>query len=92
MQAIQADTAGAAEVITGITRVIEEPDLVGFAYGTLPGHPEVGEEAFLVRRVGRETAFELRALSKPAFPYSLAAPVGLLLQSRFSDRYMRSLL
>lgn len=75
-----------------VTRVIREPDRVGFAYGTLPGHPEVGEEAFLVRRIGTETVFELRALSRPAFPYSLAAPVGLLLQQRFSDRYLRALL
>lgn len=74
-----------------VTRVLREPDRVGFAYGTLPGHPEVGEEAFLVRRVGTETVFELRALSRPAFPYSLAAPVGLLLQARFGDRYLRAL-
>ena len=75
-----------------VTRLIQEADRIGFAYGTLPGHPEVGEEAFLVRRVGNETVFELRALSRPAFPYSLAAPVGLLLQQRFSDRYMAALL
>jgi uncharacterized protein (UPF0548 family) len=74
-----------------VTRVIREPDRVGFAYGTLPGHPEVGEEAFLVRLLGAETVFELRALSRPAFPYSLAAPIGLLLQQRFSDRYMQAL-
>ena len=75
-----------------VTRVLREPDLVGFAYGTLPGHPEVGEEAFLVRRIGAETVFELRALSRPAFPYSLAAPVGALLQQRFTERYLRALL
>ena len=75
-----------------VTRVLEEPDLVGFAYGTLPGHPEVGEEAFLVRRIGNETVFELRALSHPAFPYSLVAPVGALLQQRFTERYLRALL
>lgn len=74
-----------------VTRVIREPDRVGFAYGTLRGHPEVGEEAFLVRRIGTETVFELRALSRPAFPYSLAAPVGLLLQQRFTDRYLAAL-
>jgi uncharacterized protein (UPF0548 family) len=51
----------------------------------------VGEEAFLVRRIGTETVFELRALSHAAFPYSLAAPFGLLLQQRFSDRYLRAL-
>jgi uncharacterized protein (UPF0548 family) len=74
-----------------VTRVIHEADRVGFAYGTLPGHPEVGEEAFLVRLVGSETVFELRALSRPAFPSSLAAPLVLLLQQRFSDRYLRAL-
>jgi uncharacterized protein (UPF0548 family) len=75
-----------------VTRVLHEADIAGFAYGTLPGHPEVGEEAFLVRRVGDETVFELRALSRPAFPYSLAAPVGALLQQRFTERYLRALL
>lgn len=74
-----------------VTRVVRERDVIGFAYGTLKGHPEVGEEAFLVRRVGTETVFELRALSRPAFPYSLAAPVGLVLQERFSGRYLRAL-
>ena len=75
-----------------VTTVVQEPDRVGFAYGTLPGHPEVGEEAFLVRRTDAETVFELRALSRPAFPYSLAAPVGLLLQQRFTERYLEALL
>lgn len=74
-----------------VTRVLRGPEVMGFAYGTLPGHPEVGEEAFLVRRVGRETVFELRALSRPAFPYSLAAPVGLALQAMFTERYLLAL-
>ena len=30
--------------------VINEPDRRGFAYGTLPGHPERGEEAFIVSK------------------------------------------
>lgn len=75
-----------------VTAIVREPDRVGFAYGTLPGHPEVGEEAFLVRRDGTETVFELRALSRPAFPYSLAAPVGALLQRRVTERYLSALL
>src|SRR5690606_36045500 len=29
---------------------VREPDRIGFAYGTLPGHPARGEEAFLVER------------------------------------------
>ena len=28
----------------------QESDECGFAYGTLPGHPEAGEEAFVLRR------------------------------------------
>ena len=33
-----------------VVYVIDGPDRRGFAYGTLPGHPESGEEAFLVER------------------------------------------
>jgi uncharacterized protein (UPF0548 family) len=33
-----------------IVYVIDEPDRRGFAYGTLPGHPERGEEAFIISR------------------------------------------
>jgi uncharacterized protein (UPF0548 family) len=32
-----------------VVYVVEEPDRHGFAYGTLPGHAESGEELFLVR-------------------------------------------
>ena len=31
-----------------IVRVIDETNCYGFAYGTLPGHPERGEEAFII--------------------------------------------
>lgn len=31
-----------------VVAVVDEPDRWGFAYGTLPGHPELGEEAFVV--------------------------------------------
>ena len=30
--------------------VVDEPDRYGFGYGTLPGHPASGEEAFVVVR------------------------------------------
>jgi len=33
-----------------IVYVIDQPDRYGFAYGTLPHHPETGEEAFVVER------------------------------------------
>src|SRR6516164_10918085 len=33
-----------------VVYVVDEPDIRGFAYGTLPGHPESGEARFVVRR------------------------------------------
>ncbi|HEV8560641.1 MAG TPA: DUF1990 family protein [Actinophytocola sp.] len=33
-----------------VVHVVEEEHRRGFAYGTLPGHPECGEEAFLLER------------------------------------------
>jgi uncharacterized protein (UPF0548 family) len=30
--------------------VVDQADQFGFAYGTLPGHPETGEVAFMVAR------------------------------------------
>ena len=32
-----------------VVYVVDEPHVRGFAYGTLPGHPESGEERFVVR-------------------------------------------
>jgi len=74
-----------------VVRVVRSPDAVGFAYGTLPGHPEIGEESFVVVRDGDRTRFELRALSRPAMPYALLPPVGRAFQRRFTARYLRAL-
>ncbi|SCL22354.1 Uncharacterized protein, UPF0548 family [Micromonospora rhizosphaerae] len=42
------------------------PDRAGFGYGTLPGHPERGEEAFLVTRDDSGAVwFEVLAFSRP---------------------------
>jgi uncharacterized protein (UPF0548 family) len=75
-----------------VTAVLQERDRVGFAYGTLPGHPERGEESFVVARRGEQAVLEVRALSRPAFPYSLAAPVNRRFQRRYTARYLRALL
>jgi uncharacterized protein (UPF0548 family) len=65
----------------------------GFAYGTLPGHPESGEEAFLVECHDDDTvSFEITAFSKPSMITArLAGPAGRLIQSQFTSRYLRSL-
>lgn len=73
--------------------VIDEPDRFGFAYGTLPGHPERGEEAFIVRRGGAgAVVFEITAFSRPAELLSrLGSPVARRIQTRVTGRYLTAL-
>lgn len=50
-----------------VVDVIDEPDSQGFSYGSLPGHPESGEESFLLQRTpGGVTTFTVSAFSRPA--------------------------
>jgi uncharacterized protein (UPF0548 family) len=74
--------------------VVDEPDRRGFAYGTLPGHPETGEERFAVERdpaTGEVTA-TVTAFSNPAlWRTKLAGPVGRLLQRAMTQRYLKAL-
>ena len=50
----------------------------GFAYGTLPGHPENGEEAFVVSMSPDQVVrFEIQAFSRPGGPLvRLVGPIG----------------
>ena len=53
----------------------EEEDRWGFAYGTLPGHFEQGEEAFVVSRsTDGRVHFEVTAFSRPGETQRLSAP------------------
>jgi hypothetical protein len=53
-----------------VVYVIDEPRRRGFAYGTLPGHPESGEEAFVLEQRDDGTiASNIIAFSRPAFNY-----------------------
>lgn len=76
-----------------IVRVVDEASIRGFAYGTLPGHPEQGEESFMVRRdeTGAVT-LEIVAFSRPGRWWSrLGAPVAGGVQRRVTDRYLNAL-
>lgn len=76
-----------------VVAVVDEPTRVGFAYGTLPGHPERGEEAFLAEfdAASGEVWFTVRAFSRPGTWWSrLGAPVARLVQKQVTDRYMRA--
>jgi uncharacterized protein (UPF0548 family) len=47
--------------------VVDTGERTGFGYGTLPGHPESGEESFVVTREADGTVwFTVRAFSRPA--------------------------
>ena len=60
----------------------------GYAYGTLPGHPESGEESFVVSRDGADVVFEMVAFSRLATRAArLGGPVSRVLQSIALTRY-----
>ncbi|MFC0674984.1 DUF1990 family protein [Brachybacterium hainanense] len=65
----------------------------GFAYGTLPGHPERGEEVFLLEHEPDGSVWlRIRAFSRPAsWIFRLGYPAVLLMQRIYTDRYLRSL-
>ncbi|MFD7901902.1 DUF1990 family protein [Kitasatospora sp. NPDC059722] len=69
---------------------VDEPDRIGFAYGTLPGHPECGEESFLVSMdADGEVWFEVAAFSRLAAWYArLGRPVAALCQYLAIERYL----
>ncbi len=70
-----------------------EGDERGFAYGTLPGHPESGEECFLVRLTpAGEVVYEIRVFFRLASRLArLSGPVSLLLQRLATDRYVAAI-
>ena len=70
-----------------------EGDEQGFAYGTLPGHPESGEEAFTVCIApDGEVGVRLRVFSRLASPAArLAGPASLLLQRASTARYVSAI-
>ncbi|MEV1010361.1 DUF1990 domain-containing protein [Streptomyces sp. NPDC049881] len=72
---------------------VREEDRVGFAYGTLPGHPERGEESFIVERhSGGEVSLTVTAVSSPAAWYLRGAgPLGRAAQRVIAHSYGRAL-
>ena len=72
-----------------VVEVLDGPDRVGFAYGTLPGHPERGEELFVVERRGDQAVLRIRAFSAPGTALSRAlGPLGRVAQTVMTRRYL----
>ncbi len=72
--------------------VVDEPDRRGFSYGTLPGHPECGEEEFLLERAADGSLrLTVTASSRPATVLARAGgPVTGLVQRVMTRRYLRA--
>lgn len=89
---LQAGPAFAAlSIPCRVVYTVEQADCRGFAYGTLPGHPEQGEEAFLVSIADDDVRFRIRAFSRPVW---LVARWGgrltRLVQEYATDRYVKA--
>jgi uncharacterized protein (UPF0548 family) len=72
---------------------VDEPRRRGFAYGTLAGHPESGEEAFMIEHHADDmVSFRITAFSRPATRLAkIAGPLGAVAQRQITARYLRSL-
>jgi uncharacterized protein (UPF0548 family) len=73
--------------------VVDEPRRRGFAYGTLPGHPEDGEESWIVEHRDDDSVWiTIRAFSRPANRWWwLVNPVLRVVQEYYTRRYLRAL-
>ncbi len=78
---------------TRVLAVVDEPDRRGFVYGTLPGHPERGEEAFLVTIDDDGTVrASVQGFSRPSSGFwTLTAPALRAVQAIYTRRYVSAL-
>ncbi len=76
-----------------IVAVESGENVAGFTYGTLPGHPEMGEERFELRLTSDESVqLSINAFSRPATLMArLGRPVAGVLQDAITRRYGRAL-
>lgn len=70
--------------------VLDDDRRYGYGYGTLPGHPESGEEAFVVTWDDEDRVWlDIRAFSRPARWYTrLGGPMAHLAQDLATARYV----
>ncbi len=76
-----------------VVYVVNGPGRQGFAYGTLPGHPECGEQAFLIERHRDDAvSFTVTAFSRPATRLvAVAGPAAQAIQRHIVRRFFRAL-
>ena len=73
--------------------LIDESDRVGFAYGTMPGHPESGEALFYVEHREDDSVWlVIRTFSQPSTGrWKIAGPLVRFQQRAYTKRYLRAL-
>ena len=75
-----------------IVGVVEGPDRTGWAYGTLEGHVESGEEGFLIERRDDDVYAVVRAYARPArWLTRLGGPLTWRAQRLAALGYLRAL-
>ncbi|MCP2280262.1 Uncharacterized protein, UPF0548 family [Nocardia amikacinitolerans] len=77
-----------------VVYVLDDENRRGFAYGTLPGHPEIGEELFAVEYDPTDDSVHglITAFSRPASWYTrLGGPAARLMQRVMAGRYLATL-
>ena len=76
-----------------VVYVIDEVNRAGFAYGTMKGHPESGEESFIVEKRDDDSVWlTVRAFSRAGtWYYRLVWPILRRQQRKFTKRYLRAL-
>jgi uncharacterized protein (UPF0548 family) len=75
-----------------VVYLVDGPCRKGFAYGTLPGHPESGEEAFVVElHEDGAVTFTITAFSRPSTLLArTGGPISRAIQSWVTNRYLRA--
>lgn len=73
---------------------VDEPCRRGFGYGTLPGHPECGEESFILDLDDDDSVWlTVTAFTRPGDTVvRVLSPVARAIQSHFIGRYGRALI
>ena len=76
-----------------VVYVVEESQRAGFAYGTLTGHPESGEESFVVDLDDSGAVhLTIRAFSRPAnWLVRAGGPIPRAVQLLITEQYVRTL-
>ncbi|MGV9670099.1 DUF1990 family protein [Gordonia sp. NPDC003504] len=90
---MSAPVFGRIRIPCRVVYVLDEPDRAGFAYGTLAGHPESGEELFSVEhRPDDSVVAVIRAFSRPGRWYTrLGGPLARAMQAATTRRYLSAI-